>query len=83
MGTLCLTKRSTRFILAETLCTVDFINADHSVVFRTCARERDRLVFQIGTSDADRALQAAKLVYEPGTAVTAKMAMICLRELFE
>lgn len=35
-----------------------------SVVFRTCPLERDRVVFQMGTSDAVRALKAAEMVYE-------------------
>lgn len=34
-----------------------------SVVFRTCPLERDRVVFQMGTSDAVRALKAAEMVY--------------------
>lgn len=34
-----------------------------SVVFRTCHQERNHVVFQMGTSDAVRALTAAKMVY--------------------
>lgn len=49
--------------LTEILGTVDFIDDDRNVVFRTCDREKDRVVLQIGTSDAQRALKAAKLVY--------------------
>lgn len=30
--------------------------------FQTCAMEKERLVFQIGTADAVRALEAAKVV---------------------
>lgn len=33
-----------------------------NVVFRTCDEERNRVVFQLGTSDAVRALTAAQLV---------------------
>lgn len=33
-----------------------------SIVFRTCPEERNRVVFQMGTSDAVRALRAAELV---------------------
>ena len=32
------------------------------VVFRTCEQERNQVVFQMGTSDAVRALKAAELV---------------------
>ncbi|CAM6033437.1 unnamed protein product [Sphagnum compactum] len=45
------------------LGTVDLVEkGTDSVVFRTCDEEKSRVVFQIGTSDAVRALQAANLV---------------------
>ena len=34
-----------------------------NVVFRTCHEERNQVVFQMGTSDAVRALTAAQIVY--------------------
>ena len=34
-----------------------------NVVFSTCDEERERVVFQMGTSDAVRALKAAEIVY--------------------
>jgi hypothetical protein len=46
------------------LGTVDLVEkGTDSVVFRTCDEEKSRVVLQIGTSDAVRALQAANLVY--------------------
>jgi len=48
----------------ESLGTVDFVSKEHKVLFRTCAAERDRVVFQIGTSDPERALKVAQLVYK-------------------
>ncbi|XP_070575291.1 tRNA-dihydrouridine(20) synthase [NAD(P)+]-like isoform X3 [Ptychodera flava] len=44
------------------LGTVDFVLSSGQPVFRTCARERDRVVFQMGTADPQRAVQVAKLV---------------------
>lgn len=47
----------------EALGTVDFVErATGSVVFRTSDEEKDRVVFQMGTSDAVRALTAAEMV---------------------
>jgi tRNA-dihydrouridine synthase 2 len=48
---------------SESLGTTDFVErGTGSVVFRTCPQERDRVVFQMGTSDAVRALKAAEIV---------------------
>eukprot|EP00057_Strongylocentrotus_purpuratus_P031319 XP_784269.3 PREDICTED: tRNA-dihydrouridine(20) synthase [NAD(P)+]-like isoform X2 [Strongylocentrotus purpuratus] len=44
------------------LDTVDYISKDDVVIFRTCSKETDRLVFQMGTADAQRALRVAKMV---------------------
>ncbi|NWU09340.1 DUS2L synthase, partial [Cephalopterus ornatus] len=46
----------------EVLETVDFVAPNERVVFRTCERERQRVVFQMGSADAERALAVAKLV---------------------
>jgi tRNA-dihydrouridine synthase 2 len=47
----------------QILGTIDFIEeSDGRVVFSTCEKERDKVVLQIGTASAERALQAAKLV---------------------
>ncbi|XP_051025033.1 tRNA-dihydrouridine(20) synthase [NAD(P)+]-like isoform X2 [Acomys russatus] len=49
-------------VVNEVLGTVDFVAPDDRVVFRTCEREQSRVVFQMGTSDAERALAVARLV---------------------
>lgn len=46
----------------EILGTIDFIDDNNLVVFRTCAKEKGRLIFQLGSCDPDRALQAARVV---------------------
>jgi tRNA-dihydrouridine synthase 2 len=43
--------------------TIDYLSQNgESVVFRTCAEEKEKVVFQIGTSDAVLALHAAEKV---------------------
>ncbi|XP_068058858.1 tRNA-dihydrouridine(20) synthase [NAD(P)+]-like isoform X2 [Anomalospiza imberbis] len=49
-------------VINEVLETVDFVAPNDRVVFRTCERERERVVFQMGSADAERALAVAKLV---------------------
>ncbi|XP_063103622.1 tRNA-dihydrouridine(20) synthase [NAD(P)+]-like isoform X4 [Cavia porcellus] len=49
-------------VVNEVLSTVDFVAPDDRVVFRTCEKEQNRVVFQMGTSDAERALAVARLV---------------------
>lgn len=45
------------------LGTVDFVDpSDGTIVFRTCDTERGKVVLQLGTSDAKRALEVGKLV---------------------
>lgn len=45
------------------LNTVDFVDeVDGNVVFRTCSRERGKVILQIGTANAERALKTAQLV---------------------
>ena len=45
------------------LGTIDYIDkTDGTITFRTCRRERDKVVLQIGTCDATRALKVAKMV---------------------
>ncbi|KAG5345465.1 DUS2L synthase, partial [Acromyrmex charruanus] len=47
----------------DVLGTVDYIDkTDGTVVFRTCSREREHVVLQIGTSDPARAAQVARMV---------------------
>ncbi|KAE8715764.1 tRNA-dihydrouridine(20) synthase [Hibiscus syriacus] len=50
-------------IVNEYIGSTDFVEkGTDNVVFRTCDQERDRVVFQMGTSDAVRALKAAEIV---------------------
>lgn len=47
----------------DVLGTIDYIDkTDGTVVFRTCSREREHIVLQIGTSDPARAAQVARMV---------------------
>lgn len=38
---------SSVLLLLELLGTIDYMTADGSVIFRTCEKEKDRLVFQM------------------------------------
>lgn len=45
------------------LGTIDYVDkTDGTITFRTCRRERDKVVLQIGTCDPTRALKVAKMV---------------------
>ncbi|KAI3914302.1 hypothetical protein MKW92_037380 [Papaver armeniacum] len=58
----------------ESLGSIDFVDkGTENVVFRTCQEERDRVVFQIGTSDAVRALTAAQIVCNDFAAIDINM----------
>lgn len=47
----------------EALKTIDYVETtDGSLVLRICAEERPRLILQMGTACAERALKAAKMV---------------------
>ncbi|XP_029665194.1 tRNA-dihydrouridine(20) synthase [NAD(P)+]-like [Formica exsecta] len=47
----------------DVLGTIDYIDkTDGTVVFRTCPREREHVVLQIGTSDPLRAAEVARMV---------------------
>jgi tRNA-dihydrouridine synthase len=49
--------------LADGSTVVDFVREkDGALVFRTCAAERERVICQIGSANAEYALQAAQLV---------------------
>ncbi|XP_031478524.1 uncharacterized protein LOC116249544 isoform X4 [Nymphaea colorata] len=61
-------------LINETLGTIDFVErGTDNVVFRTCEEEKHRVVFQIGTSNASRALSAAMLVCKDVAAVDVNM----------
>ncbi|GJP47339.1 hypothetical protein CLOM_g6546 [Closterium sp. NIES-68] len=54
--------------------SVDFVEPGTGiVVFRTCAAERTRVAFQMGTADAVRALKAAELVCNDVAAIDINM----------
>ncbi|KAL4642190.1 tRNA-dihydrouridine(20) synthase NAD(P)+-like [Arapaima gigas] len=57
----------------DMLHTVDFVAPDERVMFRTCQRERDFVVFQMGTADPERALAVAKLVENDVAAIDINM----------
>ncbi|KAM9701118.1 tRNA-dihydrouridine(20) synthase [NAD(P)+]-like, partial [Menidia menidia] len=57
----------------ELLQTVDFVAPDERVMFRTCDREKHRVVFQMGTADPDRALAVARLVEKDVAAIDVNM----------
>ncbi|CAI9720034.1 tRNA-dihydrouridine20 synthase NADP+-like [Octopus vulgaris] len=57
----------------ETLGTLDFTLSDGTVVFRTCNREKSKVIFQLGTADAKRALISAKKVEDCIAAVDVNM----------
>eukprot|EP00055_Hartaetosiga_balthica_P015527 m.92306 g.92306 ORF g.92306 m.92306 type:complete len:479 (-) comp8888_c1_seq4:93-1529(-) len=42
--------------------TIDFVSPEGVVVFRTCAEEKKQVVFQVGTSNPDRAVEVLKIV---------------------
>ncbi|KAM6937850.1 tRNA-dihydrouridine(20) synthase [NAD(P)+]-like [Xenentodon cancila] len=62
-----------RRLLNEVLQTVDFVAPDDRVMFRTCEKEKGRVVFQMGTADPDRALTVARLVEEDVAAIDVNM----------
>ncbi|KAI5704215.1 hypothetical protein M8J75_003074 [Diaphorina citri] len=58
----------------DLLNTIDFVDPlDGSVVFRTCPREKNKIILQIGTADPERALEAAKKVEHDVAAIDINM----------
>lgn len=54
--------------------TIDYIDrTDGTVIFRTCSREKNRVVLQLGTCDPTRALKIAQLVEEDVAAIDINM----------
>lgn len=50
-------------LFSAALGTVDFVDpSDGTIVFRTCALETSKVVLQLGTSNAERAVAVGKLV---------------------
>lgn len=60
--------------LSEVLKTVDFIDKfDGNIVFRTCESEKGKVVLQMGTANAERALNVAKMVENDVAAIDINM----------
>uniref|UniRef100_A0A1D1ZEY0 tRNA-dihydrouridine(20) synthase [NAD(P)+]-like n=1 Tax=Anthurium amnicola TaxID=1678845 RepID=A0A1D1ZEY0_9ARAE len=60
--------------LNKSLGTTDFVEkGTYNVVFRTCPEEKNRVVFQMGTANAARALTAAQLVCRDVAAIDINM----------
>ncbi|KAM4017328.1 tRNA-dihydrouridine(20) synthase [NAD(P)+]-like isoform 2-T2 [Anomaloglossus baeobatrachus] len=60
-------------IVNDVLQTVDYIAPTERVIFQTCEREKDRVVFQMGTADPERALAVAKLIENDVAAIDINM----------
>lgn len=39
---------------------------DGTIIFRTCAEEKGKVVLQLGTANAERALKVAKMIEKDG-----------------
>lgn len=62
------------FVFADILGTVDYVNhLNGYLVFRTSPLEKEKLVFQMGTADADRAVKLAKMVQHDVSAIDVNM----------
>lgn len=47
----------------DILNTIDYVDqTDGTIVFRTCDGEKEKVILQLGTCSAERALKIAKLV---------------------
>ncbi|RVE49827.1 hypothetical protein evm_005557 [Chilo suppressalis] len=56
------------------LRTVDYVDqTDGTIVFRTCAEEKEKVVLQLGTADASRAIKVAQLVQNDVAAIDINM----------
>ncbi|XP_077144258.1 tRNA-dihydrouridine(20) synthase [NAD(P)+]-like isoform X6 [Ranitomeya variabilis] len=60
-------------VVNDVLQTVDYIAPTERVIFQTCEREKDRVVFQMGTSDPERALAVAKFIENDVAAIDINM----------
>lgn len=60
--------------MIDVLGTVDYVNESNGYVsFRTCPSEKDKLVFQMGSSNAGRAVALAKLVQNDVSGIDVNM----------
>ncbi|KAL3282445.1 hypothetical protein HHI36_005631 [Cryptolaemus montrouzieri] len=50
-------------IINHTLGTIDYIDpSDGTVIFRTCEKEKSKVIVQLGTCDPERAVSVAKMI---------------------
>lgn len=65
---------SNKLISVDILGTVDFVNEENAyLLFRTTPIEKQKLVFQIGTADPNRAIRVAKMVQNDVSAIDINM----------
>ncbi|CAB3231091.1 unnamed protein product [Arctia plantaginis] len=58
----------------DTLNTIDYVDqTDGTIVFRTCDKEKEKVILQLGTCNAERALKVAKLVENDVAAIDINM----------
>lgn len=57
----------------QMLGTIDFVMNDETIAFRTCPREKEKVVFQIGTADPQRALKVGKMIENDVAAIDVNM----------
>ncbi|KAJ0181816.1 hypothetical protein K1T71_002538 [Dendrolimus kikuchii] len=58
----------------DILDTVDYVDqTDGTIIFRTCTEEKEKVVLQLGTCDAERAVKVAKLVENDVAAIDINM----------
>lgn len=58
----------------DVLGTIDYIDTtDGTVVFRTCAEERNKVILQIGTASVERAVAVAKMLQQDVAAIDVNM----------
>lgn len=61
-------------LVVEVLGTVDFIDKhDGNIIFRTCPLEKGKVVLQLGTANAERALKVAKMLENDVSAIDINM----------
>ncbi|OQR80308.1 tRNA-dihydrouridine(20) synthase-like [Tropilaelaps mercedesae] len=55
------------------LGSVDFVDTDNRIIYRTCAKERGRNIIQIGTCSPERAVQVALMVQKDVAGIDVNM----------
>merc|ERR1712142_355528 len=60
-------------VVNRTLQTVDYMMSNGEVMFRTCAEERDRIIFQVGTCSAERARKVGEMIQKDVAGIDVNM----------